>query len=111
MPCSSPLHLVIWEALDIKPFGIFNLTVTTLDIKTTFSSKQEATTSIMEKNVKEKNPHKVPRSCRDRYTVGCSDEECLFRVNARRGADGLLSLFLSQTEVLKVVLKGQNKQC
>ena len=61
----------------------------TLDITTTFSSKREAIASIIEKNVKEKKPHKVMGSCRDRYTVGCSDEECLFRVNVRKREDGL----------------------
>ena len=61
----------------------------TLDITTTFSSKQEAIASIMEKNIAEKKPNKVLRSCQDRYVVGCSEEECLFRVNVRRRADGL----------------------
>ena len=65
------------------------MTVMNLDITTTFSSKREAIASIMDKNVKEKKPHRVLRSCRDRYTVGCSDEECLFRVNVRRREDGL----------------------
>ena len=61
----------------------------TLDITSTFSSKQEAIASIMEKNIAEKKPHKVLRSCQDRYTVGCSEKECLFRVNVRRRKDGL----------------------
>ena len=59
---------------------------------TTFSSKKEAVTFILDKIVAEKKPHKVLRSCKERYTVGCREEGCLFRINVRKRTDGLFHI-------------------
>ena len=67
-----------------KPFGILDLSLMTLDITTTLSFQQEAIASIMEKNKTDKKPHEVLRSCQAGFVVGCSEDECIFRMNVIR---------------------------
>ena len=59
---------------------------------TTFSSKKEAVSFVLDKVVADKKPHKVIRSCQERYTVGCREEDCLFRISVRKRTDGLFHI-------------------
>ena len=65
------------------------MSVPVFDPSTIFMSKQEAVASIAEKNVADKKPYKVVRSSNDRYMVTCKTDECCYKVNIRKRADGL----------------------
>ena len=58
----------------------------------TFFSKEEAVAAILERNIKEKKPHKVVKSARDRYAVCCKETGCLYKVCVRKRGDGLFHL-------------------
>ena len=65
------------------------MSVPVFDPSTIFVSKQEAVASIAEKNIVDKKPYKVVRSSNDRYMVTCKTDECCYKVNIRKRADGL----------------------
>ena len=58
----------------------------------TFFSKEEAVATICERNIKEKKPHTVVKSARDRYAVCCKETGCLYKVCVRKRGDGLFHL-------------------
>ena len=49
----------------------------------------DAVAAVLERNIADKKPHRVVRSARDRYTVGCKDPACLYSVAIRKRLDGL----------------------